>query len=133
MTKRSRRRVRRLAVAAAGLALAAVAAPAPGAGNYGADTCLNGYVWRESTRTDHVCVTPMTRLQTAQENAEGPAHRSPTGGAYGPDTCQNGYVWREASASDHVCVLPPRRTQARLGTIRWLSALVHRTMSPPVQ
>jgi hypothetical protein len=65
MTSIRRTRARRLAVAAAALALVAVAAPALGAGDYGADTCLNGYVWREATPTDHVCVTPMVRLQTA--------------------------------------------------------------------
>jgi hypothetical protein len=113
MHTRSRKRARNLAAAAAGLALAAVAAPALGAGDYGPDTCLNGYVWREATPTDHVCVSPMVRLQTAQENGDAAAHRNPAGGPYGPDTCQNGYVWREATPSDHVCVLPQRRQQAR--------------------
>jgi hypothetical protein len=113
MTSIRRTRARRLAVAAAALALAAVATPALGAGDYGVDTCLNGYVWREATPTDHVCVTPMVRLQTAQENGAAAAHRSPTGGPSGADTCLNGYVWREAYAGDHACVLPPRRTQAR--------------------
>ena len=74
------------------------AAPALGAGNYGADTCLEGYVWRGAIPTDHVCVTPLVRMQTAQENDQAAAHRSPTGGPYGPDTCLNGYVWREAVA-----------------------------------
>jgi hypothetical protein len=113
MPTRSRKRARQLAAAAAGLALAAVAAPAMGAGDYGPDTCLNGYVWREATPSDHVCVSPMVRLQTAQENGDAAAHRNPAGGPYGPDTCQNGYVWREATPSDHVCVPPPRRQQAR--------------------
>jgi hypothetical protein len=113
MSTTSRRHARHLAAAAAALALAAVAAPALGAGNYGADTCLDGYVWRGAIPTDHVCVTPLVRMQTAQENDQAAAHRSPTGGPYGPDTCLNGYVWREAVANDHVCVIPPRRQQAR--------------------
>jgi hypothetical protein len=113
MSTTSRRHARQLAVAAAALALAGVAAPALGAGNYGADTCLDGYVWRGAIPTDHVCVTPLVRMQTAQENDQAAAHRSPTGGPYGPDTCLNGYVWREAVANDHVCVIPPRRQQAR--------------------
>ena len=108
-----RKRARRLAVAAAALALAAIAAPALGAGNYGADTCLEGYVWRGAIPTDHVCVTPLVRMQTWQENDQAAVHRSPNCGPYGADTCLNGYVWREAVASDHVCVIPPRRQQAR--------------------
>jgi hypothetical protein len=80
----------RLAAAAAALVLAAIAAPALATGDYGRDTCLNGYVWREAVPTDHVCVTPLVRMQTAQENDAAGAHRSPTGGAYGPITCQHG-------------------------------------------
>ena len=113
MPTRTRKRARPLAAAAAVLALGAVTAPALGAGDYGPDTCLNGYVWREATPTDHVCVTPMVRMQSVQENGAAAAHRSSTGGAFGPDTCLNGYVWREAVANDHVCVLPSRRQQAR--------------------
>ena len=110
-TPGSRRRT--LAVAGAALALAAIAAPAIATGDYGAQTCLNGYVWREAVPTDRVCVTPMVRMQTAQENDAAAAHRSPTGGAFGPDTCVNGYVWRAAVPGDLVCVVPPRRQQAR--------------------
>ena len=66
-----RKRARRLAVAAAALALAAIAARALGAGNYGADTCLEGYVWRGAIPTDHVCVTPLVRMQTRQEQRPG--------------------------------------------------------------
>ena len=109
MSTTSRRHARHVAVAAAALALAAMAAPALGAGNYGADTCLQGYVWRGAIPTDHVCVTPLVRMQTAQENDQAAAHRDPAR----PDTCLNGYVWREAVAGDHVCVFPARRQQAR--------------------
>ena len=112
MSRTSRKHARHLAAAAAALALAAIAAPALGAGNSGADTCLDGYVWRGAIPTDHVCVTPMVRMQTAQENDQAAAHRSPTGGPYGTDTCLNGYVWRGAVANDHVCVIPARRRQA---------------------
>jgi hypothetical protein len=37
--------------------------------SYGPDTCKHGYVWREATPDDHVCVTPGTRDQTADDNA----------------------------------------------------------------
>jgi hypothetical protein len=113
MSTSSRRHARHVALAAAALALAALAAPALGAGSSGADTCLDGYVWRGAVPTDHVCVTPLVRMQTAQENDQAALHRSPTGGPYGADTCLNGYVWRGAVANDHVCVIPPRRQQAR--------------------
>jgi len=75
------------------------------------DTCLQGYVWREAVPDDHVCVTPETRTQAAQDNGLAASRRSPTGGAYGPDTCLQGYVWREAVPDDHVCVTPETRTQ----------------------
>jgi hypothetical protein len=113
MTTTPGRKPRILAVAGAALALAAIAAPALATGDYGAQTCLNGYVWREAVPTDHVCVTPMVRMQTAQENDAAAAHRNPAGGAFGPDTCVNGYVWRAAVPGDLVCVAPPRRRQAR--------------------
>jgi TIR domain-containing protein len=79
---------------------------------YGPDTCIQGYVWREATPSDHVCVTPATRDQTARDNSLAASRRSRTGGPYGPDTCITGYVWREAVANDRVCVTPAVRDQA---------------------
>jgi len=95
-----------------------VRAPAPSAAGlaplpYGPDTCRQGYVWREATPADHVCVTPATRAQAAQDNREAGARRQPGGGAYGPNTCRQGYVWREAVPGDQVCVHPATRTQVR--------------------
>jgi hypothetical protein len=75
------------------------------------DTCRSGYVWREAFPGDRVCVTPPTRDQAAQDNAQAGARRQ-AGGAYGPDTCRSGYVWREAGANDRVCVTPPTRDEA---------------------
>jgi hypothetical protein len=77
------------------------------------DRCLQGYVWREANASDHVCVTPLTRARTAQDNAAAASRRSPTGGPFGPDTCLQGFVWREAFAGDHVCVTGQTRQQAR--------------------
>jgi hypothetical protein len=68
-------------------------------------------VWREAVPGDHVCVTPETRAQAAQDNSFAASRRSPTGGAYGPDTCLQGYVWRGAVPSDHVCVTGETRAQ----------------------
>ena len=84
-------------------------------GPYGPDTCIQGYVWREAVSGDHVCVTPETRDQAAEDNrlANDPSRRSPTGGDYGPDTCVQGYVWREVVPSDHVCVTPETRDQVQ--------------------
>jgi hypothetical protein len=106
----------RIWAVAAGLVLAAVAAvcatSALAGADYGPDTCLNGFAWRGAVATDHVCVTPDVRTQTAQDNYVAAARRSPTGGPYGTDTCVQGYVWREAFAGDHVCVTPTARSQA---------------------
>ena len=96
---------------AAALALTATAALADG--DFGPDTCLNGFVWREAVTSDHVCVTPAVRTQTSQDNAQAAARRSPSGGPFGPDTCLSGFVWREAYSGDRVCVTPATRDQAR--------------------
>jgi len=54
---------------------------------YGPDTCRQGYVWREAFPGDHVCVTPETRAQVADDNRRAPDRWQPGGGAYGPYTC----------------------------------------------
>ena len=100
--------------AAVGVVLAAaptaVANPLPSL----ADACIPGYVWRQAIPSDHVCVTPVMRRQTADENRNAAQLRSPNGGPYGPDTCISGfgYVWRDAFQGDHVCVTGASRTQA---------------------
>lgn len=66
------------------LATAAVAMPAPAvlapgaaaAADYGPNTCLNGYVWREAFVGDTVCVTPATRAQTRADNAAAERRRN---------------------------------------------------------
>ncbi|MDT3444194.1 MULTISPECIES: hypothetical protein [unclassified Pseudofrankia] len=104
----------RLLPAAVALGVTAVglagASPAAAALPYGPDTCKQGYVWREAFSGDHVCVTPGTRAQAADDNLHAAARRAGYG-AYGRDTCKQGYVWREARRSDHVCVTPGTRTQ----------------------
>jgi hypothetical protein len=100
-----------LALAVAGVVVLAVPA-ARADGDFGPDTCLNGFVWREAVTNDHVCVTPDIRTQTRSDNAVAASRRSPNGGPFGPDTCVQGFVWREAVSGDHVCVLPATRDQA---------------------
>jgi hypothetical protein len=77
------------------------------------DRCLQGFVWREASPSDHVCVPPAERADTRAENAQAAARREPGGGPYGPDTCRQGFVWREAFAGDRVCVPPASRARAR--------------------
>lgn len=77
-----------------------------------ADSCLQGFVWREAIPSDHVCVTPAARQEARTDNAEAASRRNP-GGASGPDTCKQGFVWREAFSGDHVCVTPEVRSQTR--------------------
>src|SRR5215475_10343251 len=78
-----------------------------------AQACIQGYVWREATQGDKVCVTPPIRQQAWNDNAQTDARRAPGGGAYGFETCKQGFVWREATQNDHVCVTPQTRDQAR--------------------
>jgi hypothetical protein len=94
------------------------------------DRCLQGYVWREATPSDHVCVTGGTRSQARADNAAAASRRA-GGGAYGPDTCIQGYVWREAVANDHVCVTGNVRTQARADNqAAWSRSLPQTTYGP---
>jgi hypothetical protein len=94
----------------AAIATAAVPAgasvPASAAGDHGPLTCLDGYVWRQATPRDHVCVTPAAHAQTARDNAVASSRRSATPGTFGPDLCAPGYLWREALPGDDVCVIP---------------------------
>jgi hypothetical protein len=100
-------------------AVVVTADSASAVGDYGPNTCLEGYVWREAFPGDLVCVTPDRRQQSADENAQAASLVDPNG-AYGPDTCIAGYVWRDAGAAnpflsanvpDHVCVTPGIRAQ----------------------
>ena len=75
------------------------------------DSCRQGFVWREAFPGDHVCVTPQTRTQAAQDNRQADTRRQSGGGDYGPNTCRPGYVWREARSGDVVCVTPETRSQ----------------------
>ena len=78
---------------------------------YGPDTCISGYVWREASPGDNVCVTPATRSQPDYANSQAVTRRDPTG-VYGSNTCISGFVWREAYVGDTVCVEPSQRDQA---------------------
>ena len=75
--------------------------------------CPQGYVWREASPSDHVCVTPLQRTRAASQNATAAAHVDQTNQTYGSNTCVSGYVWREAYTGDVVCVLPAERDAAR--------------------
>jgi hypothetical protein len=79
---------------------------------FAADTCKFGFVWREATPTDHVCVSPGVRTQARDDNAHAAERVNHVNHEFGPDTCVTGYVWREATPTDHVCVTPGARTQA---------------------
>ncbi|WP_329869448.1 hypothetical protein [Streptomyces sp. SP18CS02] len=72
------------------------------------DTCKSGYVWREATAGDRVCVRPSVRTQAWNDNAQAADRRV----SDDDPTCRSGYVWREATAGDRVCVRPSVRTQA---------------------
>ncbi|GGR18982.1 hypothetical protein [Deinococcus ruber] len=80
--------------------------------DFEADTCQQGYVWREAIPSDHVCVTPAVHQQAAYDNSQAEA-RLNDGEYFEHDLCTFGYVWREAFRGDKVCVVPNVRVQAR--------------------
>jgi hypothetical protein len=75
-------------------------------------SCASGYVWREASADDRVCVTVESRLQVRRENHVASERVNPNG-IYGQNTCVSGYVWREAYSGDIVCVTSDRRAQVR--------------------
>jgi hypothetical protein len=89
------------------------------------DTCLQGFVWREASSTDHVCVTPQTRSETAADNAAALSRINPNGGPVGRFTCLQGFVWREAFNGDTVCVTPETRAQAAADNAHAAQRVVH--------
>ncbi|MEV5407673.1 hypothetical protein AB0K60_02385 [Thermopolyspora sp. NPDC052614] len=114
-----RARALRSSLSVAALAAATVMAgpparalPAASAAPPGFDTCPQGYVWRGTVPSDHVCVYPERYQQVREDNAQARSRVDPRGGPYGPDTCLKPYVWREAFRGDHVCVVPEHRAQA---------------------
>lgn len=99
--------------AAGGLGVPAIASADP-ALPYGPDTCKQGFVWREVTPADHICVTPQVRAQTSQENQLADQRRTdrPADPPLADYICLQGFVWREAFPGDWVCVPPDSRAQA---------------------
>jgi hypothetical protein len=71
-----------------------------------ARACRSGFVWREASPSDQVCVEPLSRQLVREENADQRNRMS----SY---RCKQGYVWREAGPTDYVCVEPAVREQAR--------------------
>jgi hypothetical protein len=70
--------------------------------------CAQGFVWREASAIDRVCVPPTTRTEASADNAAANSRHLPNS-----TTCVQGYVWREAYPGDVVCVTPATRAQAR--------------------
>jgi Fibronectin type III domain len=96
---------------------------APG-GTARPDACVSGYVWRQVTPRDHVCVTPSVRAQVRADNKLAPQRRVQTKRRLGEcprgtacnvakSPCKPGFVWREAVPGDYVCVPAATRAQAR--------------------
>ncbi|WP_372407291.1 hypothetical protein [Streptomyces luteireticuli] len=118
-------------------ATAAVLAVSPSAAaqDFGPDTCLQGYVWREARPSDHVCVTGATRDRARYDNSQAVKRRDPGHGGYGPYACREGYVWREAFKGDMTCVEPSTRAEARrdnqLADSRKVSARLWATSRTP--
>lgn len=114
-----------------GLGLVIYASPAL-SGPSANDTCIQGYVWREAFKGDHVCVTPETRRQAAIDNRNAKARYQRGGGAYGPQTCIQGYVWREANRNDRVCVTPATRRQTAMDNQMASKRVVSSRVARPV-
>ena len=83
------------------------ALPAP---PYGANSCRQGYVWRNAFDGDVVCVPPAWKTQVQIENGNAGSTRA--GG--NSNTCKSGFVWRAARPADLVCVTPQSRAQVKL-------------------
>ncbi|KAF2244167.1 hypothetical protein BU26DRAFT_608632 [Trematosphaeria pertusa] len=72
-------------------------------GDYGPDICLEGFVWREATPDDHVCVKPSSRDAATWDNSQQASRQNADG------TCKGKWVKRRATASDTACVSRTRK------------------------
>ena len=71
---------------ASGISRAHSWGPTPAAS---ADTCIQGFVWREVVPVDHVCVTPETRQQIVEDNRLAESRRrSAAAGRAGATKCR---------------------------------------------
>jgi hypothetical protein len=104
--------------AAGGLMAAPLTAEAAEAQAQPSFTCKSGFVWRESSPGDLVCVLPEVRARTGLENALA-ADRWVAGSF----RCKSGFVWREALPFDRVCVTPNSRTEAAIDNSQALERL----------
>lgn len=68
-----------LVALAAAIVATTILGPAPpaSAGEFGPDTCRQGWVWREAVPGDHVCVSPQTRSQAWADNGQAGSRVAP--------------------------------------------------------
>ena len=71
--------------------------------------CRPGFVWRQASPDDAVCVGFLSRDRIALENRLAASRR-----ASDAATCRYGLVWREAFADDTTCVTPWARKAVRI-------------------
>ncbi|GII31263.1 hypothetical protein Pmi06nite_47050 [Planotetraspora mira] len=76
---------------------------------WGPYTCAQGFVWRQATADDLVCVYPSRRTDVAAENSGSPSHK-----LLNTMYCVPGYEWRLANPSDRACVTSIQRRMARM-------------------
>lgn len=67
---------------------------------FGNETCRSGFVWREATEDDLICVPPDVRDQAKADRAEAEAGRNVAAG------CAEGLVPRNANPNDTACTTP---------------------------
>jgi hypothetical protein len=69
--------------------------------------CASGFVFRDTSSIDRVCVTQAEKNAAVSEDSASRSHQQPNW-----TTCLNGYVWRAAYPNDDVCVTPAQRSAA---------------------
>ncbi len=74
-------------------------------------SCKTGFVKRNATPTDTVCVTAESASRAFIDNELAKTRIAVS--SSGPDGCRQGFVWREAVQGDVVCVTPASNVQAR--------------------
>ncbi|HZQ31349.1 MAG TPA: hypothetical protein VFB19_06410 [Mycobacterium sp.] len=127
----TRKRLRLLARAGAvtlplAVAVVAAAAPAVVRAEPPADDCVQGFIWRQATAGDRVCVNGGMAHEVHVQNLHPAANQVPDS-----DTCVSGFVWREAFDGDHVCVTPDFRQQVRADNAAAASRVVKAAPAAP--
>jgi hypothetical protein len=91
----------------------------------GLNACAPGYVWREATQRDYVCVTQQTHDETKEENVLAATRQDVLPFTHGGLLCHEGFEIRDAVPGDRVCAPPASKARAIQDNLASTSHFAH--------